>query len=115
MDVGLGIRVSVGAGVRVTGTVGEAGTDVGDDVIVCDAPKATDVAVGDVGIGPVQLAMPSTMNSNVRLDRMKCSRKRIFFMISVSQSELAEHDLLSFVHYTGCLERDAGATLALYV
>ncbi len=71
MDVGLGIRVSVGVGVRVTVEVEEAGIGVGDNATVGDATKATDVAVGGVRVGLVQLAMPSTMNSNVRPGRMK--------------------------------------------
>ncbi len=56
---------------RVTVEVGEAGIGLDNDVTVGDATKATDVAVGDIGVGLVQLAILSTMNSNVRPGRMK--------------------------------------------
>jgi hypothetical protein len=66
VEVGCGMRVCVEVGVRVAVEVGEAGTAVEDAAIVGDAAKATDVAVGSVGIGLVQLAIPSIVNSNVR-------------------------------------------------
>ena len=69
VEVGRGMRVCVEVGVRVAVAVGEAGTGVEDALIVGDATKATDVAVGSVGIGLVQLAIPSTI-SNVRLGAM---------------------------------------------
>ena len=78
--------------------VGEAGMGVDDAIIVGDVTKTIDVAVGSCGVGPVQLANPSTMNSNVRLGAMKCNRMRIFFKFLIPQGKLTGCVLLSFVH-----------------
>ena len=69
VEVGCGMRVCVEVGVRVAVEVGEAGMGVDDAAIGGDAAIATDVAVGSVGIGLVQLAIPSII-SNVRLGAM---------------------------------------------
>jgi hypothetical protein len=68
------MRVCVEIGVRVAVEAGEAESGMGDDVIVGDAAKTTDVAVGSLGIGLVQLAIPNTVNSNVRLSTMNRNR-----------------------------------------
>ena len=70
VEVGRGIRVCVEVGVRVLVEVGEAGMGVGDAVIVGDAPAATDVAVGDAGMGVVQPATTISVNS-IRHSRMR--------------------------------------------
>lgn len=86
VEVGRGMRVWVEVGVRVFVEVGEAGIGADDAVIGGDAAKTTDVAVGSGGIGLVQLAIPSIVNSNVRLGTMNCVTLYKFFM-RLSSSE----------------------------
>lgn len=92
------MRVCVEVGVRVAVEVGEAGTGVEDAAIVVDAAKATDVAVGSVGLRLAQLVIPSIVNSNVRLGTMNRGRLNVVFMFSVPQDKSIECYLLSFVY-----------------